>query len=722
MQRTVLSLAVLLVVYCSSLVGDEPLGKPLVNNWAQPLAYDVRFELTEGSEQNMLDLQFYLEGRPERKRLSTLQPDGSGTAFAITADGYWITCAHVVGLLDEVDLQTHNNKKLSAKVIARDEILDLALLKVKEATPQFLPLADSDAVEVGEDVRAFGYPMSDELGESLKVTRGTIAGKFTRQSQKYLQLDISLNPGNSGGPLVTEYGSLVGVNNALLRVPDGNKIGMSIPSTVVSGFLKRYQVKPMVAETSKPLKGTELVKQVGPSVAMVKALTGDRTINLNALNIRLRLQMNTRTSKSTTTRSDFASVNERGTFFPSENDMMPIISHVFDEFPASLEKEWVQQQVRIILSRDEEMQDRGFPLIPHDPFGGMHRFPGGNPFPFRPGQPGFTPFRPGQPGFPPIPRSPFEPRPRERLSTTTIGFKTDYALEKVDGDIVNLNKKITIEPVEKEAFQLTGSGKVAFNRKLGMLLSTTLTGTIKVKANNESVGWKLEVKSHDPEEMKKTLNVAPAQTRTESRSTRPLPGNTPFTEAELPDAVRVLQGNRVHEIVMTLRRISDTPAVEKHKADVAKELLRHYENQQFPDRPSAVAAMGFWGGQEHRAIFRRELATATDVWMRRGALLAAGKSKDKECFEPALKLLTDSFQRRDVVKILLDIDKERAVQECRKYLEQPNPDTLVAVEIIRQLQENGSPEILKLLRDLEKHPKASIRMRAKTAANAMERK
>jgi hypothetical protein len=584
-------------------------------------------------------------------------------------------------------------------------------------------------VEVGEDVRAFGFPMSDELGESLKVTRGTIAGKFTRQTQKYLQLDISLNPGNSGGPLVTEYGSLVGVNNALLRVPDGNKIGMSIPSKVVSGFLKRYQVKPTVAVSDTQLKGPELVKQVGPAVAMVKAFTGDRTINLSGLTFQMRMQMNTKSSRGTSTRSDFASVNDHGTFFPSENDMMPVVSHVFDEFPASFEKEWVQQQVRIIISRDEEMQNRGFPLIPNDPFGGMHRFPGGNPFPNRiPGRPGFPQL---PPGFPQGPRLMPNPQARERISTTTIGFKYDYALENVDGDIVNLTKKITIEPVERDTFQLTGSGKVAFNRKLGMLVSTRLTGTIKVKASNESVGWKLEVKSVDPEETKKTLNAPPEQARTESRTTRPPQGNTAsrinrngnasFTENELPEAVKALQSDRMQDVVMTLRRIADTPAVEKFKADVAKELLRHYENQQCADRPSAVHAMGYWGGKEHQEIVRRELATATDVWMRRGALLAAAKSKDKECFEPALKLMTDPFQRREVVKVLLDIDREHAEKECRKYLEQDNPDTTVAIEMIRQLQENGSPEILKLLHDLEKHKKLSIRSRAKMAAEALER-
>lgn len=724
MQRAVICiLAFLFLVLAQSLVGEEPLSGPLLYNWSQPLAYDVSFDMIESGEHNVFNLQFYLEGgRPQKKKLSTLQPDGSGTAFAITADGYWITCAHVVGLLDEVELQTHNNRTLNAKVIAKDEILDLALLKVKEATPQFLPLSNSDAVDVGEDVRAFGYPMTDELGESLKVSRGTIAGKITRENQKYLQLDISLNPGNSGGPLVSEFGSLLGVNNALMKVPDGNKIGLSIPAKVVSDFLKRHQVKPVVVETGKLLKGPELVKQVSPSVAMVKALTGDRTFNSFGLNYRMRMQVNTKTNKSTITRSDSTSASDRGVFFPSANDMIPVLAHVFDEFPASLEKEWVQQHVRIILNRDQEEQEGRFRLIPDDPFGGMHRFPGGNPFPRLP----------GHPGFPAFPRSPLEPRPRERLSTTSIGFKYDYALQNVEGDIVNLTKKITIEPLERDAFQLTGNGKVAFNRKLGMLLSTQMEGKIKVKASSESVGWKLEVKSHDPEAMKKTLNSNGSPVRSESRSNRSPQdngaarlnrpsGSAPFTENELPEAIKTLQSGRLTDVVITLRRIAETPAVEKHKADVAKELLRHYENQQCLDRPSAVHAMGYWGGTEHREIVRRELATSTDLWMRRGALLAAAKCKDKECFQPALKLLTDPFQRRDVVKVLLDIDRERAEQECRKYLEQSNPDVSVAIDMIRQLQENSSPEILKLLRELENHKKLSIRSRAKMAADAIER-
>ena len=79
-------------------------------------------------------------------------------------------------------------------------------MKIAAQNLPTLPLANSDAAEIGLEVRAFGYPLSDVLGESLKVTRGILSGVTEQEGRKAFQIDAPINPGNSGGPLLTETG------------------------------------------------------------------------------------------------------------------------------------------------------------------------------------------------------------------------------------------------------------------------------------------------------------------------------------------------------------------------------------------------------------------------------------------------------------------------------------------------------------------------------------
>jgi S1-C subfamily serine protease len=79
--------------------------------------------------------------------------------------------------------------------------------------PGVLPLADSDQVRVGQDVRAIGYPLGDDIGDEVKATRGTISGRGKIARQSVFQTDVPVNWGNSGGPLVNEAGEVVAVGN-----------------------------------------------------------------------------------------------------------------------------------------------------------------------------------------------------------------------------------------------------------------------------------------------------------------------------------------------------------------------------------------------------------------------------------------------------------------------------------------------------------------------------
>ena len=103
--------------------------------------------------------------------------------------------------------------RYQGKVWATHPRLDLAYIEIESATNfSSLALGDSDAIRVGAGVIAIGFPLGSELGQAPSVTRGIISAK--RDDLGFLQTDASLNPGNSGGPLLDEYGCVVGVNTA----------------------------------------------------------------------------------------------------------------------------------------------------------------------------------------------------------------------------------------------------------------------------------------------------------------------------------------------------------------------------------------------------------------------------------------------------------------------------------------------------------------------------
>ena len=198
---------------------------------------------------------------------------GTGTAFIVHSDGYLLTCAHVVGAAPSVQVKL-GEKSYHARVLAKNVGLDFALLKIEVKGLVPLALADSTKIELGEEVRAVGYPISTLLGESLKTTRGTIAGLVKKENKTLFQVDASINPGNSGGPLVNERGEVIGINSAKLVHESIDNVGFSIPINEVKAMLKEQKVDFQSKGAAERLSGPELVKKVTPSVAFVISTGG----------------------------------------------------------------------------------------------------------------------------------------------------------------------------------------------------------------------------------------------------------------------------------------------------------------------------------------------------------------------------------------------------------------------------------------------------------------
>lgn len=162
---------------------------------------------------------------------------GGGSGFVISADGYVLTSNHVVGDPEaDYTVIVDPKHKYPAKVLARDPLVDVAILKIAEKNLPYLELGDSDKIELGETVIAVGNPLGEfedtvsagiVSGLSRKITAyGGLAMRAT-SLRGLIQTDAAINPGNSGGPLVNMESKVIGINNAM--VIGAQNIGFAIP-------------------------------------------------------------------------------------------------------------------------------------------------------------------------------------------------------------------------------------------------------------------------------------------------------------------------------------------------------------------------------------------------------------------------------------------------------------------------------------------------------------
>jgi S1-C subfamily serine protease len=222
-------------------VADAPLTTRLVPDVAQEASRAV--------------VSIYTRGRtPARLRLIpfrfmpgfkiSLPGEALGSGFFIHPTGLLLSNEHVVAGAEEIWALTADGEQLKLEVLALDPTFDLALLAVVAPQRPFpaLPMGDSSEVSIGEMVLAIGNP----LGLGHTVTQGIVsqtgrdlsdwAEEDDLRRPMYFQTDTAINPGSSGGPLVTLTGACIGVNTAV--APGAQGIGFSVPSSQAIEFLE----------------------------------------------------------------------------------------------------------------------------------------------------------------------------------------------------------------------------------------------------------------------------------------------------------------------------------------------------------------------------------------------------------------------------------------------------------------------------------------------------
>ena len=159
-----------------------------------------------------------------------------GTGFIVHPDGLIVTNYHVISGAKKIAVVLHDERLFPAVMIGKDEKRDLALLRIEASGLQALKLADSNILQVGQRVVAIGNP----FGLSFSVSEGIISAlgrPGISGNNEYIQTDVTLNPGNSGGPLIDTTGKVIGINN--FKVSNAEGLGFALESNAIREVINR---------------------------------------------------------------------------------------------------------------------------------------------------------------------------------------------------------------------------------------------------------------------------------------------------------------------------------------------------------------------------------------------------------------------------------------------------------------------------------------------------
>lgn len=191
------------------------------------------------------------------------QVEGGGSGFVVRSDGLIVTNRHVVeDGSAQYSVVTSDGKSYDARVVAKDTIADLALVKISATGLTVAELGDSDKLALGQKVIAIGntlgqYQNSVTTGVVSGIGRNITAGGRLgagEQLDNVIQTDAAINPGNSGGPLVNLSGQVVGINTAIDA--QGQLVGFAIPINSVKG---QIQTVAAGGEITRPQLGVRYI-------------------------------------------------------------------------------------------------------------------------------------------------------------------------------------------------------------------------------------------------------------------------------------------------------------------------------------------------------------------------------------------------------------------------------------------------------------------------------
>ncbi len=217
-----------------SIYTTKPLKKEKIKIRGNKFKNSFWLNDTNGNDKVNEDIKNIAEGKPNKNNL--------GTGFLIDNEGYILTNNHVIANAEELKVSLENGREYEGRVIGKDFKTDLAVIKIEKAENLVAPkIGDSDKLEVGEWVMAIGSPAG--LGQT--VTAGIVSAMKRSIGvgpyDNFIQTDVPINPGSSGGPLINMDGEIVGINTLRLNGLQG--VGFAIPINMTKDIIKQLKEK-----------------------------------------------------------------------------------------------------------------------------------------------------------------------------------------------------------------------------------------------------------------------------------------------------------------------------------------------------------------------------------------------------------------------------------------------------------------------------------------------
>lgn len=653
-------------------------------------AFSIKVEANGISEESNGMTVLTLSNEPTPAEFAGQNRSGhaTGSGFVLSSDGYVMTCAHVVEGATKIEVVI-SGQSYPGQVVVFDKALDLAVVRLVAANLPVLPLADSDKVEVAQEVRTVGFPLSTVLGDSVKVTRGAIAGRV--EGRKVFQIDGSINPGNSGGPVVNEMGQLVGVASSKLASEDIDGVGFAVPSNAVQTLLRSKGVPFQLAEGGARLEGPELARRVTPSVALFKVTIGPGGFGIAKRQV-LKYSGNLATKPAAAPgprRGQAAAspaqseqgkllVSELGELIDSTGSVQlphllgPLGSLPIEPLPSDGEQTWQTTRVTALTqiigqeSANNQMPSRY-----------RRRRGGGNPF-----------------------------AQRAQVVVVPALEVSAYELHQTSPGRVQLKKKYVFTTLQKEGTpplaQMTGEGTVIFNSQEGFPESMEFRATMVRSAGAVSVtvpitfAWNRvdQTVLNDARSRAAAGNAAPAVPA--GVAAKPAVAST---TQEVDRLLRELKtaGNSAQKSVAVNTLVRMQP-IDQRRSQVTQAVEPLMRDTNAMLRDGAIRAMGVWGTKDNVPALLKML-DQLDSSIRRSTMEALGKIPDKRGAEAVAKLLPNEADRRDassalkamgqvaeseVIGLLKHKDKKVRAEACQVLAEIGGKKSIAALKKMLQ--------------------------------------
>lgn len=641
--------------------------------------------------------------------------EGSGSGFVVSADGIIATCAHVVDGARSIEV-TLGDQTYPATVIVSKRKLDLALIQIEAQGLPVARLGNSDEVQLAENVRAFGFPLSTMLGTGIKVATGAVAGIVMHPERgKQIQTDAPINAGNSGGPIVNDSGHVIGIASSKISSSAASSVGFAVPVNKLKSLMRDQNLTPPLAGNSQRQNGPEIAARVTPTVAFIK-VSGVSAGQVYDVDYNASFTQSTMQSARPFGFPGFpvmpSSNHDRGKMkvtefgeiveFDGEESLPFVLGPIGQFFVQPLDPDgdptWTEQATTSLhlvkrAPRDPISQMRSR-------FGGRGRFGPGGPF------------------------GPQDQQEDETLRVIPAQESSSYRLGPELNGRVTIHRDyefVTTDRAQKPFLKVTGSGDVVFDLKQGMPVSLQYEATLVQNSDDgtvQRIPLTVSYTLRDPEDIKRER--AEAQRRQEEvrqqqeqERTEPNPDLVRQLLTDLRAAEGSLRG------LSTLKRLASVAVVEELRDEVLQVAANHRDNSNTSIQGAAAEVFCHWcqpdQTEELWAIVSNNHATYFSA--RKAALRRLIRIGGEENYARAIAMMSNLSLRHEIRNLL--IAEGSVVEAAVLDAVAGGQDQAIRRDLLDVLQKVGTKKSVPLLESLVAEGQSLLKYSAQRALDAV---